>query len=812
MEVAVRLGIQVGTVKFHARNMREKLGLETREQLVAWRHSGRPGERRGALAPLALVTGYLQPALSTASIVVVGGMAIAMGVLAYAIASTGEPPEDPAVPATGEERRGTTASPPSSTPIHTASPVVSSPTQSVSGSSSERQGDADITTDPSVSEGSVTTLAGGGDPGYQDGEATEALFGGFRHVSSGVWPQQGIAFDLDGSLLLADRENDAIRRISPTGRVSTVAGGNGRGLLDGPADTAQFSAPVAVTVAEDGTIYVIEQQSHRLRMVTPEGMVSTVVGSDGLRSRAGSPFDGPVGEATLSNPTAVAVHGGLNYIADGHGVRRIAEGMVSTLLPRAGPHVDGPVPSATVGSVVAMDIGSDGALYLLDYTELVDQGAVYAIRVVKGGQVRTLYVSDLPAFGGALSNPSDIAVGPGGAVYVSSTGHHQILALTPEGELRVVAGTGEAGFVDGKVDGATLNRPTSLALHHDGRVAVVDAGNGVIRLIDSPAGSPELSVVQGIKTPYLEGVGEVTVFAASLGWPKGMALDTDGSVLVADRDAIRSVTADGYVTTLAGKGEGYLDGPCDEALFTDVENLALHPNGAIYVAESSGHRIRRISRTLNSCEVTTVIGSDEDSDGLQPVQEGAVPVELARVSFPQDIAVDRDGNVLILHTSRIRLLTTEGVVYTHTSQLTHRIQSTVVGFDINDEGDIYLLQLGGILTLDQDGVISPVFEDELPLYWGHLLAHPFDIVVGPDGTMYATDKFSDLVLGFTRGGEATVVAGSRQPRWNTEERPLPEGAPDEVKFAWTSHLLIDANGDLLLSDPMAGVIWRISLP
>ena len=658
----------------------------------------------------------------------------------------------------------------------------------------------------------MTTLAGGGDPGYRDGEAAEALFGGFAPVASGVWPQQGIAFERDGSLLLADRENDAIRRISPTGRVSTVAGGNGRGLLDGPADTAQFSAPVAVAVAEDGTIYVIEQQSHRLRRVTPEGMVSTVVGSDGLGSRTGSPFDGPVGEATLSNPTAVAVHGNLIYVADSHGVRRIAEGMVSTLLPRAGPHVDGPVPAATVGRVVAMDRGTDGALYLLDYTELVDQGAVYAIRVVKGGQVRTLYVSDLPAFGGALSNPSDIAVGPGGAVYVSSTGHHQVLALTPERELRVVAGSGEAGFVDGKVDGATLNQPTALALHHDGRVAVVDAGNGVIRLIDSPAGSPELSVVRGIKTQYLEGVGEVTVFAASLGWPKGMALDTDGSVLIADLDAIRSVTADGYVTTLAGKGEGYLDGPCDDALFTDVENLALHPNGDIYVAENSGHRIRRISRTLDSCEVTTVIGSDEDSDGLQPVQEGAVPVEQARVSFPRDIAVDRDGNVLILHSSRLRLLTTEGVVYTYTSQLTHRIQSTVVGFDINDEGDIFLLQPGGILTLDQDGVISPVFEDELPLYWGHLLAHPFDIVVGPDGAMYATDGFSDLVLGFTRGGEATVVAGSRQPRWNTEERPLPEGAPNEVKFAWTSHLLIDASGDLLLSDPMAGVIWRISLP
>ena len=694
-------------------------------------------------------------------------------------------------------------------------------------SSSGRYRYGDVTLDVPVPEVSVTTLAGGGIAGYQDGEAAEARFGGFAPVSSGVWPKQGIAFERDGSLLLADRGNDAIRRISPTGRVSTVAGGNGRGLLDGPADRAQFSAPIAVAIADDGMIYVVEQQSHRLRKVTPEGMVTTVVGSDGHRSRAGSPFDGPVREASLSNPTAVTVHGSVIYVADGHGVRRIAEGIASTLIPRARPHVDGPVPAATVGRVVAMDVGRDGALYLLDYTELADQGVVYAIRVVKGRQVRTLYVSDLPAFGGALSNPSGIAVGPGGVVYVSSTGHHQVLALMPEGELRAAAGTGQGGFVNGKVDGAKLNQPTSLALHRDGRLAVVDAGNGVLRLVDSPAGSPKLRVMRGIKTPYMEGVGEVTVFAgrgtgraiadgpareASFHWPQGMALDTDGSVLVADRYAIRSISADGYVTTLAGGGEGYLDGPCDEALFTEAVNLALHPNGDIYVAEGSGHRIRRISRTLDGCEVTTVIGSDEDSDGLQRVQEGAVPVEQARVSFPLDIAIDSDDNVLILHSSRIRLLTTEGVVYTYTTRLTHRIQSTVVGFDIDDSGDIVLLKLGDILLLDKAGVISPVFEVELPSYWGHLLEHPYDIVIGPGGALYATDGFFDVVLRFTRDGEASIVAGSRQPRWNKEERPLPEGAPDEVKFAWTSHLLIDANGDLLLSDPSAAVIWRIPLP
>lgn len=125
VEIAVRLGIQVGTVKFHARNMRHKLHLETREQLAAWRHDPEAGDRHRALAPLALAAGHLKPALSTIAVVVLGGVAVAAGVLAYAVVNGGEPPEAPAMPATSV---GTTP---------TASPSAPSPTPSASESSDD---------------------------------------------------------------------------------------------------------------------------------------------------------------------------------------------------------------------------------------------------------------------------------------------------------------------------------------------------------------------------------------------------------------------------------------------------------------------------------------------------------------------------------------------------------------------------------------------------------------------------------------------------------------------------------------------------
>ena len=143
VEIAVRLGIQLGTVKFHARNIRQKLHLETREQLVAWRDEREAGDRRKVFAPLALFTGYLQPAVATAAVVVVGGAVVAAGVLAYAIANGGEPSEVPARPATYEEGSDTAALPASATPTPTASPeptappATASPTPSAPGDSGD---------------------------------------------------------------------------------------------------------------------------------------------------------------------------------------------------------------------------------------------------------------------------------------------------------------------------------------------------------------------------------------------------------------------------------------------------------------------------------------------------------------------------------------------------------------------------------------------------------------------------------------------------------------------------------------------------
>ena len=115
-------------------------------------------------------------------------------------------------------------------------------------------------------DGTVTTLAGNGAPGYQDGLGRAARFNG----------PVGIAVDAAGIVYVADTYNDRIRRIAPDGSVTTVAGKGQPGNLDGPALDAGFDTPSGIAAALDGSLYVADTGNHAIRMIAPDGLVSTI--------------------------------------------------------------------------------------------------------------------------------------------------------------------------------------------------------------------------------------------------------------------------------------------------------------------------------------------------------------------------------------------------------------------------------------------------------------------------------------------------------------------------------------------------------
>ena len=159
--------------------------------------------------------------------------------------------------------------------------------------------------------GVVTTYAGSGaSTPFSDGAALSATFS-YPH---------GLALHSSGVLFVADSYNNRIRSITPKGIVSTVAGsGASTPFLDGPASGATFQYPRGIAFDSSGVLYVADTNNKRIRMITPEGVVTTYAGSG-----AASPFsDGPGGRATFSNPFCVAEHRGVVYVFDGTRVRKI---------------------------------------------------------------------------------------------------------------------------------------------------------------------------------------------------------------------------------------------------------------------------------------------------------------------------------------------------------------------------------------------------------------------------------------------------------------------------------------------------------
>ena len=656
----------------------------------------------------------------------------------------------------------------------------------------------------------VTTLAGrAGHEGHRDGLGSQALFGPkhlpFERCFGGSEPYLGLEFDRDGSIVVADQRNNAIRRITPDGTVTTIAGGRW-GTRDGPAETAQFMGPTDVAIAADGSIYVADRSAHIIRRISPDGMVSTVAGNGTDYLGGDGPFaDGPALEASLSSPSYLAFDddSGDLYIAERNlHVRRLsAAGWVSTFAG-ASPYVGSDVANESL-TLKGIDVGDDGKVYVLGPGD---------VRVFDpDGQLTTFFQDKEPGLGGALADSGGLAVGSDGAVYLASTCHHQILVLTPGGELRALAGSGERGYADGSARASRFDHPGPLAVSDSGALVVADEGNNVIRLlVADPSGTPGLRLVRGVAPRELPGLAQSTMLAGQRGRytygltdgpadearfhnPQGMAFDDSGNVIVADKDnhAIRSIAPDGTVTTLAGgDGPGAIDGLCATAQFYWPAAVAVSATGEIYVADTLNHRIRRITRDREHCRVATVAGEDWGyRDG---------PATVARFNYPRGLAFDAAGNLLIIEYTGHRLRRfspSDGTV------------STVAGsgdFDdpffwptaiaIDSDGNVYVTQRNAILRVDEGGNVSTVLDTPPYVQSAGMLKDPQGIAVTEEGTLYVTEAKFGRVLRITSAGVVSIVVDTDSGRFT------PAG------------ILLTPSGDVLVSDSYGDLIREITLP
>lgn len=328
----------------------------------------------------------------------------------------------------------------------------------------------------------IVTVAGNGTAGFSGdgGPATSASLMG----------PIGVAYDRFGNLYECD--NNRIRKISPDGTITTIAGNGTAGYSGdgGPAVNAMINLPDRVSVDNQGVVYIPDTHNFRIRRVTLDGIITTVAGN-GI---AGFTGDGGLAvNAEIRQPDCTASDAAGNlFFCDfnNNRIRMVApNGTITTVAGngQSGFSGDGgPATSAALSSPNGLAV--EGAVLYIS-----DQGN-YRIRKVVGGVITTVAGNGTagntgdggPATSGEIS-PASIAAASG-TVFIPDPDNNVIRAVLPDGTIHTIAGNGVAGFSGdtGPATSARLNSPRAVAITPSGGVYIADNGNQRIRLLVPP--------------------------------------------------------------------------------------------------------------------------------------------------------------------------------------------------------------------------------------------------------------------------------------------------------------------------------------
>ena len=310
----------------------------------------------------------------------------------------------------------------------------------------------------------VTTLAGSGARGSVDGNGADASFSN----------PSGLAVDSSGNVYVADSGNHKIRKITPSGTVTTLAGSGNAGGADGSGAAASFRFPRGIAVADSGNVYVSEQSywsylagsDADIRRITPDGEVTTVAA---------------LGSFVMWAAGVTIDTSGDFYLADGGDVSDIGLGKILKITP------DGRVTTVAGDSTPypvsnPWGIAADGLGHLF----VTDPGTGSLLKLLPGRSDTVLAKN--------LKFPAGVTVDNSGNVYVAESGRHTIRKVGVDGTVTTVAGSGIVGSSDGTGTAASFYYPAGVALDSLGNLYVADSNNNKIRKITLPGARPRLNL------------------------------------------------------------------------------------------------------------------------------------------------------------------------------------------------------------------------------------------------------------------------------------------------------------------------------
>jgi sugar lactone lactonase YvrE len=487
--------------------------------------------------------------------------------------------------------------------------------------------------------GMITTVAGDGTPAYggDGGPATAANLNA----------PAGLAFDASGNLYIADMDNHCIRKVSPAGNISTIAGIGGLSGSSGdggPATTAGLNYPAGVAADAAMNIYIADRDNNRIRMVDPSGNISTVAGN-GMSGGTGD--GGPATSAMLSGPVNVCIRSGNIYIADESNdrIRKIdASYTISTVVGLgSGYGGDGGLATgAQLSHPAAVAFNAAGDMYIAD----CDNSRIRKVNTagIISTAIGTIYLGDGgPATAASVYGMNDICTDPSGNIYITDAGNSLIRKIDPSGTITTFAGSLSPGFSGdgGPAAAAKLHYPVGIASDAAGNIYFGDAINSRVRKVNT-AGI--ITTVAGGGTGYYSGDGGPATNAGIA--TTFIAVDGAGNLYLSEttisQPRIRKVDAAGIITTFAGTGtSGYTGdgGPATDAQFGSVESVVADAAGNVYVADVGNKVVRKIN---TAGIITTFAGN-----GSTGYTGDGGPATAAGLGYSRYINVDNTGNVQI---------------------------------------------------------------------------------------------------------------------------------------------------------------------
>jgi sugar lactone lactonase YvrE len=655
----------------------------------------------------------------------------------------------------------------------------------------------------------VKTFAGRGVG--DGGPATAALLSSPRNAT----------LDGAGNILIADADNARVRRIDPSGTITTFAGNGAPGIAtDGAAAIAtSLKEPSGIAVS-GGDVFIADAGANvnTVWRVTPDGVIHRFAGSGvatgSIDGEGGDPSDdlndGQLALfATLNTPVRVAVDAAGNvFIADlgNNRIRRVdaATGVMTSVASG----LAGPVGIAIGGSTLF--IANAGTNQILKGSTAGGSTSVFAGTGAVGiAADRDPGDPPLLASNAPLHAPAEVAVGANdssGVVFIGDTGNGIVHRVTPDGIIHRVAGSGIFGFKDGPGFLAQFQSP-GVALGPGSSLLVPDADNDRLRRIDpAPPSGYNVTTIAGVAPGPGDG-GLAT--QAVLDRPAGLAVDANANVLVTEHDShrVRRVDTGGVISTIINKdgvNDSAADGqPAINSPLKQPTGVSVDAKGDVLVADALDHRLLIVDAT----GLIRTLAGVKNTPGF--AGDGG-PATSALLDTPLRMALASDGTVYLtdFNNNRVRKIGPDGTINTFVGNGGELNQPSGVVFD--SSGNLYVADFGNnrVVRVDPNAGVTLIAGNGTPGYLGDNgqagaaeLNGPTDVAFASDGGLLIVDQQNSVVRYVAPAGDGSLSPGSTiETIIGSGTAGFADGPAPVASLLFPTGIRVDASGNILVAD------------